>query len=452
MFIILVIVVCSGWLMLLAARASLYNPAVWWQLGWSIMLLAHGILPFEYHYAPVTLKTLIVLSSALLAFNAGWLTALLLIGKQARAVMATSPRLHPSQLTCGILTVGTIAYCSLLIASSWNLSSTLESNLTDMAEIRDAFWDKSDKQAKDVGEMLLTCFRPLAVLAAISMPFFLTRRRTYLNTSIAASMGLLFESLSAGGRFLIAMIVFLASLVAVFVIYAERGVRPQMSNVLKHLPLSFRFVTCAMIACGLFSVAFFPYWRNPKVAYNVDYYINLLYSATISDQDLSERSRVALYGLGYLGDPIAKLTFFLERTSVDRWFALGSYSFHGLYKPWALVVENTPNLAEWRRRISDELLAAEMPLNPWSTGVRDLIIDFGLFGTVICLFVIGSLCSVWCGYAEGRVSWAIICCSACFNLWMFFMAFMNLSIVGPFFGTFLIIAFVSIITNCTSRP
>ncbi|MFH1235600.1 MAG: hypothetical protein V1685_01525, partial [Parcubacteria group bacterium] len=109
----------------------------------------------------------------------------------------------------------------------------------------------------------------------------------------------------------------------------------------------------------------------------------------------------------YFSSPIPKLTYFVEVGGVDDWYQMGMYNFPQVSRLIKIVTGRNPWL-DIRRQISKLVQSGHSP-NPWATGVRDFVIDFGFFGAILACGVFGS-------FAQHIFQWAL--CSRCSERWV----------------------------------
>lgn len=404
------------------------------------MFAAHLVIPLDYYEPSLTWRSTTLLAFCLLGFNISWLVAHNMTSRrslaQSECILTTLA--IPKEVVL-LFIGGVILYClTAAVILPSKLNAFAASGGVSLGDLRQAHWEEFDAGVKSPATLVAALLRPVAVLAAISLPFILKKSGFLALVSLAAIVGLFAEHLATGGRFIVMMVVFLLA-------YTTVGVRIayQPSSSFFTLHKSFRLQTKALMVAAIVVVfvvtAVFPYLRNPDVSTNVDRYIKFLYAASVSHEQIGTTGRIAIYGLGYMGDPVAKLTFFLEHTDVDEWYAMGMYSFPSLARFITPVLGESSSWLDYRRALATELTQAGLPSNPWSTGVRDLVVDFGTAGAIIAVCTMGLLCGIWGCHAERKRNWFTICISALFALWLFLMPFINISLVGQVFNSLLTI-------------
>lgn len=435
----LIILVFFGWWVLWRFEASFYDPAVWWQAGWTIMLAAHMLIPLDYFYPSLTLRSTLLIAACLVGYPAFWL-----VGRQTVRRTASKPivaaLIIPKEVV--LLLIGGVAlYCvCILIVLPGRLQAVPSGWGGLLGDLRQAHWDEFEGGEKSWIMAVTSVTRPFSVLAAMSLPFLIRSRILLALGSVLAALTLFMESLTTGGRFVACMVAFLMVYTAIGVIIANHGMNS--SVVVLHRIFSFRakVLLAVLVVVAFVITALFPYLRNPDVDTNVDQYIRFLYCASVSNDHIGTLGRTLIYGLGYVGDPVAKLTFFLEHTNIDQWYANGMYSFPVVMGPINNAFGESISWLDLRRAIAAELIQANFPTNPWSTGVRDLIVDFGMGGATVATCVFGFISGIWGYYVDAFRNYFTICISSICSLWMLLMAFINISMIGPAFNTLLLIS------------
>lgn len=181
------------------------------------------------------------------------------------------------------------------------------------------------------------------------------------------------SSLLSAARFSLGVLA-LCLLVSAALVYGAGSVRRVLT-----VP---RLIIAGVI--GFYFFVVFPTQRNPDlaraveraVAYSGDAHI----AEWVTDQDMSWLN-VFAYSTGYFSTALDKLNYFVAATDVFEWNLLGGY--------------NMPQFAPgvWhqaRLNIADIMGREGWSLNPWSTGIRDLGIDFGM-GLILVVAVLGFI-------------------------------------------------------------
>ena len=146
-------------------------------------------------------------------------------------------------------------------------------------------------------------------------------------------------------------------------------------------------------------MVWFPKARNPLLVNNFDTYLSYVAQASLSPSAKHLAAVVSndtilpfYFSASYFATPIPTLTFYFENTDFTHWFYAGAYNFPLFIKPIELLTSQKASWLDIRYRIAGPLTTQGFADNPWATGFRDLVIDFGVGGSVIFLFIFGFLC------------------------------------------------------------
>jgi hypothetical protein len=90
----------------------------------------------------------------------------------------------------------------------------------------------------------------------------------------------------------------------------------------------------------------------------------------------------------YFSGPLHTLDFFVTQTDVFSWYKLGLYNISQISQVAGAFSKDITPWQQIRFDITSVLGFARKSGNPWSTGIRDLGIDFGLL-TVLVIGILG---------------------------------------------------------------
>lgn len=220
---------------------------------------------------------------------------------------------------------------------------------------------------------------------AILLPYFIRFGNPYLIViSVISCIVVAVDSLMAAGRFSIALLV-----VMIAVGIADRSSKMTLSAL-----LNVRTALVGFVILVYFFIIF-PSQRNPNLVNSVQSYLSWLSDAIISPWVLSVSSiagfgwiPVFAYSTNYFSGSLDKLNYFLISTDVSTWYELGYYNFPVLSQIAVLLDVGENRWLEIRNNIALVMGDAGFASNPWATGIRDFVIDFGLIG---CIFAAGIL-------------------------------------------------------------
>jgi hypothetical protein len=277
-------------------------------------------------------------------------------------------------------------------------------------------------------------------MAAVGIPIFLIlRQRLLAAVGMLAVFVLALDSALVGGRMMLAYVVLGCAYARLHCVPPRR-----LSDWRPRDVILLGVALAALGGLGFLMMVVFPAVRNPDLVGDVDLFLGLLHDARLSDWVLAANDHFPAGGLAvfafassYISQPIVKYSFFLENSDIESWLTLGAYNFPLVSKAWSMLSAGANEWAEIRERLA--LVSAPFGYgeNPWSTGVRDLVIDFGFWGMPLAMFVFGA---VWqylylraseSSSAEWRIALALAGPMA------FFLAFFSPLPVGIFSNTLL---------------
>lgn len=145
-----------------------------------------------------------------------------------------------------------------------------------------------------------------------------------------------------------------------------------------------------------YSFIIFPVARNPVVAQSTYYAMNRHHESEFGSYvEASKNSTlfnwlpIFAFSTSYISHPYAKFTFFSENNLFGD-YGYGAYNFPIIERVGILLdLNDTSKRSEIREKIASISRDSGYTRNPWSTGIRDLILDFGLLGSLIFMFLYG---------------------------------------------------------------
>lgn len=271
----------------------------------------------------------------------------------------------------------------------------------DLLSLREQHWDNYNEGTTGVLGVVRAVARSFAIIKFISLPFiqYVRYRQRHLIGAVVSANFLLLETFFEGGRGL--FVYTFLTLIYLLIMTKTRGVL-FVSNIFnrRNIKTVMKASWILVLAVYLLMV-WFPKARNPFLVDNFEPYLS--YGARASLSRDAERIAdtvgrdVALpfyFALTYFTTPIPTLTFFFENTDFTYWTYLGAYNFPIFLKPIEIITSEKSSWLDIRDRIAVPLATRGFAINPWATGVRDLIIDFGVWGSLIFLFIFGFVCQM----------------------------------------------------------
>ena len=437
------------WLFLYKLNIPFFFPLVLFFLGWTILLLFFCLVPLDYFFEAFSLKVFLLVSGCLSLFFAGSMISYFFLIPKCKSINLKSLEqpLILSRPIYGISVFLALLYCLVSCLSSHKKIAGYRESENILTELRAQHWEDFVEGKVGFEKIILTFTRPFALLFSVSLCF-MKRQRPHCALSILCLIGLFLENLTTAGRFLLGVVVFLffylflvRFLIRNFVVYRSLGLRLFFE---KPIFLFFFLVAFLFLICAL---ALFPIARNSLLIDQPDIFISYMYTATVSKSSLSGFYSAMIYGLSYLSDPLAKLTFFIEEAGIENWSAGGSYSFPHIFEPFSKLAGGTSNWLELRSEIALILDSVGTQPNPWATGIRDIVIDFGFFGASIFMFVTGFISTLASfSLLQQGTPLALVLLSI-LSFWLGAFAFVNISMMGPFFNFFCVVLFIFIFNS-----
>jgi hypothetical protein len=356
---------CKPW-------STAYSPIRMFLIGWIAVLAtsASGVIRYDYGLA---LPTVLMVLASLVAF---------VMGARAAPVYATDTRDHVLSLDAFDRLAMAALYLLTGLAAVFVLRDLAGGGLhiltnfsAEAAGVRKDMWTSFS-----TGEVEVQPVRSVAItsslIVATLLPWALKNHsRGLAYASAIAGITVAISSFLVAGRSLIVILV-LCLLVSWSLTYGADSLRGW-----------FRLrLVVPLFAMGFYFLVVFPAQRNTSLQGS---YIdrNLWYRANARFPDWIN-SAANDYGLGwlkltansaeYFSSPVYNLNFFLTQTDVFSWFKLGSYNITQISQVSGAVGNDVTSWQQTRFEIAAVLGNVGRSPNPWSTGIRDLGIDFGL--------------------------------------------------------------------------
>lgn len=352
-------------------RQGAFSPVRMFLYGWLIVLgtTVGGMIVYE---RPFDVTTFVLVLGTLVAFVVGAYIGRRPAPPSDRPFGEMRDGVDRATFTvlCLLAAAGTVVVAGELLSGG---SQMLANFATESARVRNDYW--SDFAANRVESNPVRSYGVAACLAVATLLPYASRykRRGLQITALVAAATVVVSSLLSAARFSLGVLA-LCLLVSAALVYGAGSVRRVLT-----VP---RLIIAGVI--GFYFFVVFPTQRNPDlaraveraVAYSGDAHI----AEWVTDQDMSWLN-VFAYSTGYFSTALDKLNYFVAATDVFEWNLLGGY--------------NMPQFAPgvWhqaRLNIADIMGREGWSLNPWSTGIRDLGIDFGM-GLILVVAVLGFI-------------------------------------------------------------
>jgi hypothetical protein len=210
------------------------------------------------------------------------------------------------------------------------------------------------------------------ILGINAYHFYKKQEKVKLFISLLALFLVVLENLTDAGRGLM-MYAFL-SILSVYVLFRfNEGIKLNYVLKKKHL-----FGIAFLLS---FIIVVFPNMRNENYVDSYNKYLSFRHDVEISEwvyeqQYLSFLPTLA-FSSQYFIQPIVKFTDHIENLNLDESYYLGQFNFRFLDRN------------KIRQEVEDKIRSqGYSAVNPWGTGARDSIIDFGYPGALIFIFIL----------------------------------------------------------------
>lgn len=206
------------------------------------------------------------------------------------------------------------------------------------------------------------------------------------------------DSLLAAGRFFFGVLV-VCLLVSTSLVYGGAALRKVFT--VRRLVIA--------IPVAVYFLVIFPVQRSAYLAASAQRSLRHSGDAEFPDwvTNLSQEPgmgwfEVFAHSTNYFSGALAKLNYFVTETDVFSWYKLGLYNVPQISQVMGATTDDTTPWHYIRLDIAQVLSNERWSLNPWSTGIRDLGIDFGLL-TIPAIVVLGYIAqSVYNKSVAGR--------------------------------------------------
>lgn len=252
-------------------------------------------------------------------------------------------------------------------------------------------------ESKNLFRLLKSILEACAIINAMLFLYY-RRKKQYVKMTVAVScfLMIIIAAINDGTRF---NVVFIIALVLNFNYLQYPSKFRRIKDFLK--TISIRNV--AFLIFGIIFIFYlfvvFPASRNPYVATNTLSALNRHHTSEfgsyieyLSEMPIFRWLPIFVYGSSYMSHPIVKFTFFIENSNLQNWYAFGQYNFPIIGRVQAVLLGGVEyGRFKIRKDIADISESHGYTTNPWSTGIRDLVIDFGLYFSIVAMFLFGLL-------------------------------------------------------------
>lgn len=387
MQVLLLIITTFSLLALRPVRAQIFfSPIKMFLYGWLLVEGAYAAYLVKYATELHYFSILLVIVSKI-AFVVGGLFA---NRSHLRCEMAVSEPLKFDQFDRIILinvVILAVIYSFFVARSTLDVGANLFNYLRGdaLSDIRNQRWSDFYN-----GIIVISPLRALgsfsSFVLAVLLPYFFRSKYYFLVViSLLSCIVIAMEGLLAAGRFSIAILIVMIGM----------GIVDSYSRYSFKALFNFRTCVIGFVLVAYFLVVF-PAQRNPYLSSSVQHYLSWLSDAEISEWVVNSSESFLLgwlpifaYSTSYFSGSLDKLNYFLISTNVTTWYECGYYNFPFLSQISSFFGIGENRWFEIRNSIASLMELAGLSPNPWATGVRDFVIDFGLIGCVLAFGILG---------------------------------------------------------------
>ena len=265
----------------------------------------------------------------------------------------------------------------------------------DFYTLREDHWNQAASESNPISSI----GRSASFIIAINSYYFFRHKQKFkLVVALIAFSFIAFETLSRGGRGNLFYV--LSCILWSFFLFMWLDGK----TFLRSLPKKSYAILGIIFFIG---AVIFPLTRNEAYTDNFNKYLAFRHDVQIAEwiieSNYSENLSLLAFSSQYFTQPIAKLSDHIENLDVDNYYHMGQFNFRFL------------NFQDVRNKLEEKISSqGYRATNPWGTGARDIIIDFGYVGGVVFLFILSCIlklgCDLWVKQQTMlRTSLAVIC-------------------------------------------
>lgn len=369
-------------------RQPFFSPMKMFLCGWFVVEGAYATGMIVYRDS-IELWPATVLMAAKTAFISG----ALIVARSGNTIdhqYSAAIRMNNfDRLTLLVIAALSLAAGALVMVELLNVGAVRVSFFSagGLADIRDQRWDEFYS-----GKMSSSPVRSISGVGAFCLasllPYFLRQRRKLLSfLALLSCFVVVAESVAAAGRFAVALLALI-----LIVCGADAWGKTRFTQI-----INFRIAAVGAIAVFYFFIVF-PVQRNPNLPHAVGTYLEWIANANISPWILNLSRMPGLgwlpvfaYSSSYFSGALDKLNYFMMFTDIASWYEMGVYNFPMISQIGSIIGISDNGWLEVRMKIASAMTYVGLSTNPWATGLRDLIIDFGEIGSIVAMALIGII-------------------------------------------------------------
>lgn len=294
---------------------------------------------------------------------------------------------------------------------------------SNIKDIRAELWEDKGFETYSYVDRVMNKLKPLVLLFLASAPLLWVR--SYKKTALLVSLGgvgICLDGLSQGGRAYFVILIFDTFFALMLMRTYERpsydlftrNVRSYLNVFYILLPLLLYFLVFYLPSQR---VETFTVEDASGVLYRMEKGIFTDFSVFLADI-LGGGFLVSLLSLQYFMQPMSNLSFFVDEIQVQEWYEMGNYNLPLIFREGGLAV---------REDIAIARIRYGMGPNPWSSVVRDILVDFGPY--------LGSVVSFLYGYLSTRLAKILILDTSLINVGLMGLVLSGI-LLFPYFNIF----------------
>ncbi len=440
-----------------ARTQSPFSPINMYLYGWMLVVgvMAIGMVTFNRQ---LTLTTFLLILAAHLFFFVGTYTA----GCLPNRIVSTSEKSSANlirddfdrlviafmcflAIVCAIMTI-----YDLFFGRGQLFLTSFSSGLTN---IRSTHWQVFFSSASEVSP-----FRSLTVSASLFTATLLplAKKNNYrylIIVSYVSVIVVIIQSFLGAGRFLFGVLI-LCIFVSTAFIYG--------GTLVKRLVTMPRLIVGG--AAAVYFLIIFPTQRNPDLVMLVERSIQWSSDAELTEwvkrigsQPDMAWIKIFAYSTRYFSGSLDKLNYFIAETDVMSWYKLGLYNVTQASQLLGVLSDDITPWQQVRYDIAEIMKRAGWSLNPWATGIRDIGIDFGIFGMMMVMSMLGYVSQKIYILSQTKGSYIVLVATTYISISCFIFAFISPFQIRVLSNSFWLLATIAIVrhifvTICSKQP
>ena len=389
--------IATALMLLLVFRAgnSLLHPASLMLLAWLLGFGVHLAGMIDYEYDVISQSTCLLIVVALAAFTFGSLVPLRIRIFPQRLGSESGSTSTVRQIIAIVLLFGLAVY-AVGIGSKWRSVARGGYSLSDA---REQHWEQAESRSHTPVTLAMAVTRPCAIFLAFSLAVYWQQKSPMTFASLASIGLLVVEGFSVGGRSFMAYAI-IGSFFTAVLLADRRYPWIFRSSYILNLMISWRTYAVSLAFFTIFYGFFvlFPVARNPRIVQHLDQYVHFhLGTGTHISPRIDRLSkslnrselRFFAYESRYLSSPLMRMNYLMNETDAKTWFFLGGNNFTLFSKLVNLVFQREGySLKEVKKKIE---VSQPYGQNPWICGLMDVVVDFGVIGSIVFMVLFGWL-------------------------------------------------------------